>query len=346
MNGLGPLQTAVRSTLPSTGLPWFPSRPGRVGTQSMGATMSTPGLGSTRDVEYKDEDYGTSANYAVVTMLNFTPCRELPCPVGADLAVNRAALERSRGFTQRPQSGEEGHLWGVDATKGELIFSYVRRGRVTMSRIEKMFPVVHASYDDTAEFTEGITLPWLNKYLALFTAGNAPVAFEWDVRALQQLANNLRFVGVVDSVGPGQTMMTDRVVKNYVVIMQRVASGVADIWSGLGRRPGGLLFLELSGLPVNGGARVGNFVPCTDLRVRPFAAMSYMTSQARIGQAIQYPEDPVGTLRHVLCQWFVGTYRSNTVYSTQARGVPAAAYITGDFAQQKNLAQCEIDVAE
>jgi hypothetical protein len=118
---------------------------------------------------------------------------------------------------------------GLVANKYEIIFTQRGTRHVyndqKYSRWTKWRHQTRGSRPEgAAAFTPGITLPQLNRLLQEATVGNGQMA--------KEILANLVFFGVVDSVGPGESMNPDRNQKNYVtVIKQRVVCW--NVWENL-----------------------------------------------------------------------------------------------------------------
>lgn len=118
---------------------------------------------------------------------------------------------------------------GLVANKYEIIFT--QRGTrdvynaKEMNRWTKWRHQTRGSRPEgAAAFTPGITLPQLNRLLREVSQADGTTA--------QKILGSLTFFGVVDSVGPGESMKPDRNQKNYVtVIKQRVICW--NVWENL-----------------------------------------------------------------------------------------------------------------
>lgn len=115
---------------------------------------------------------------------------------------------------------------GLVANKYEIIFT--QRGRKPYDdsnhRWTKWRTLTRGSRPEKPSFTPGITLPQLNRLLREVSQN--------DGRTARKILSELMFFGVVDSVGPGESMNPDRNQKNYVtVIKQRVVCW--NVWQNL-----------------------------------------------------------------------------------------------------------------
>lgn len=330
---------------------WYPAAP-RVGTQMTGMGMGNPipGAQGVRTVEYRDEDYATSHNVAIVTAPNFVPCKGLPLPVGDTDQIACLAGEYR-------QCLNEHH--GVVATKGELIWVHnpEQPDDVKSSLEDKRVAyIINAkTYDYTAVSTQGITLPRLNAYFNLFAQQHP---FKLD-RLVNFLRFELHFLGVVDSVGPGQTNLTDRVRKNYVCVAQRIAKGVADIWHASmdptagqpgamqgyrpirshHHRPGAMLFVLVTARVVEDQANPANSA-VYEVRFEPLACISYMALRRMIAEIDRRN-------RKVLQYYYIGSYRyptSGNGASSTAPTVNTTQYINGNSTLQNGVPQCDVSV--
>lgn len=347
----------ARNSIPA-GLGWYPQAPANVGTKLNGQDMSTE-LSSVSNLQYVDEDFASNALYGEVTQLNCAPCTGLRVPSNG---VNRADhAARGAAFTQGMGRDDKGSEHGVVATAGELLFTH-RRAAQTLSKYEKLLPLNMSTYDETARETEAITVPWLNRYLA----GFHDLAANWTTADLVALVDSLRFMGVVDHVGPGQSRVTDRNHKSYIIIYQRMAQCVIDIWThseddqknhgrGFGRNPAGLLYLELHATPVNPGNP--DNVTYTDPRIVPFSTRDHGIATRRVNTEFQNRLAPFVGTRKILYSWYVGMYHSLTHGGPKQReprveeylglavrdqnGAPVPNPVANPFAK-KEIAQCKV----
>lgn len=115
---------------------------------------------------------------------------------------------------------------GLVANKYEIIFT--QRGRKPYDdanhRWTKWRTLTRGSRPEKPAFTPAITLPQLNRLLQEVSANDGKTA--------RKILSELMFFGVVDSVGPGESMNPDRNHKNYVtVIKQRVICW--NVWQNM-----------------------------------------------------------------------------------------------------------------
>ena len=348
-------QEPARNSLPLAGS-WYPGAPS-VGTQLYGLNVPNPvpGAQGTKFTEYAYEDYATSAFAPVVTALNFVPCESLHVPVPTGDPDYNTWRRISSTFDQYGALKQD----GVIATKGELIWVYkgsVPKPKSSLEDERKAFYTPH-TYDYTAENTFGITLPQLNRYFRHLSNPDVigVLPNHWDAADLYDFAAHLDFMGVVDSVGPGQSMRTDRVRKNYVCVASRLAHGVADIWHANTQRPaagGGLmlgghahlrtshhrptamLYVVLTARTFNLPPLVGTFAD--QIRMEPAVAMSHLDLLRTFNRQVGG--------RNVIYTWFIGTYRSPNGNGTSLPASNVTEYVNGNSELQRGVPQCEISV--
>lgn len=329
------IKESVRNDIPSTSLGWYPQAPNNIGTKKNGLPMIHPAPlpNNIHNMEYRGEDYATNPYYGIVSMFNFEPCRALPLPdvfaLGAP-GVNQAAAEAKRDAHRQALLDDKN---GVIAMKGELIFTHSTGVKPERTLLEKHMRINTPSYDETTIYTEGITIPQLSRYFKAFHVEANPDHFEWSPAAIRRLRNQIHFAGVVDAVGAGETQLVDASQKNYVVIVERMAFFVSDIWpSGFGRQPAGLLYVELTGVP--NGANYQN------LTLHPLAVMQHNVAINRLNTQQRID----GVDRIILHHWYIGMYRNLSVPGPKHRAPRVSNYVGGDRWGQKELAQCDIVV--
>lgn len=326
----------ARNSLPGAD-GWYPQAPGNVGTKMNGLSFPQPlaGAPGVRTVEYKDEDYATTHSHATVTDLKFECIRveELPTP---HARPNQVLKEVRSKYQQLAGNDRD----GVVAHKGELAFIW-RTLRPPKSRQDTDLTKHYknhfnrSSYDYNTQFTPAITVPQLNAYLKLWNDPDNNFVVPWELSQIAHLIDSLGLIGEVDAVGPGETMRTDRVLKDYVCIVERVAKGVSDLWVGTpAHRPSGLLFLELVGKRIQNGANIR----IIDMKIR---AQSYMSDDQAADATVMHTRDDF----QVLEQWFVGTFRSPGASGANPIQNNIDTYVGGDYLAQRMLPQCEITVA-
>lgn len=340
----------ARNSLPGSG--WYPGAP-RVGTQLSGIGVPNPisGAQGTKFTEYAYEDYATSAFAPVVTAINFVPANNLHIPV-PDADANAAAWKRVAQTYEQYLSKED----GVIATKGELIWVYRGSEPKPQSTLEeqRMAYLVPHTYDYTSESTQGFTLPAINKFFRHMSTARGGLPDGWYRDQLRAFCDQLHFLGVVDSVGPGQSMKTDRVRKNYVCVVSRLVHGVADVWHAdpvvrrggalamggfpaprnSNHRPAAALYVTLVGLVAANPVGV-NVV--TNIEMLPRVFISQYEAHRSIRNAL-----PDG--REVIEVWYIGTYRSPNGNGTNMSSANVLEYVRGNAKMQNAVPQCEISV--